>query len=233
MVKRNGWENRWLQHVADEPSAHNVAAFRKTAKIVRQAMPGIRTLDAVETDEVGGVLDCICPKTRFVQERWNRLSELKDGGAEIWCYVCCFPGENWLNRLLDRPLLDTTEIFWGCAQYDLKGFLHWAYNSYHSNQLPFVRSCGNNDTTSYLPAGDTHVVYPGIAGPWSGCRFEASRQGMEDLQLINLLKRRNAARAALIVKSVFRDFDDATRDVRVYRKARRTLLETLVSSGVR
>ena len=76
-----------------------------------------------------------------------------------------------------------------------------------------------------LPAGDTHVVYPGADGPWSSLRFEAHRVGLEDYELLRELDTQNPALAERIVRQVIRGFDDYTKDPTVYRAAKRDLLE--------
>ena len=45
---------------------------------------------------------------------------------------------------------------------------------------PSPQASSNN----FLPAGDTHVIYPGKNGPLSSLRFEAHRKGIEDYELL-------------------------------------------------
>jgi hypothetical protein len=80
---------------------------------------------------------------------------------------------------------------------------------------------------NFLPAGDSHVVYPGKNGPLSGQRFEAQRIGMEDAELLRILKARDPQRAGAILDRVFRAFDDYERSVNAYRAAKRELLSAL------
>ena len=81
-----------------------------------------------------------------------------------------------------------------------------------------------------LPAGDTHILYPGPEGPWSSVRFEAMRQGMEDFEIIARARARDAARADALVRTCVRAFNDWTADVPLYRRTRRALLD--LASGV-
>jgi hypothetical protein len=75
--------------------------------------------------------------------------------------------------------------------------------------------------------GDTHVIYPGDDGPWSGQRFEAHRIGLEDHELLEQLRAQDPALAESIIASVFRAYDDYDIDVAEYRDARRRVLEAL------
>ena len=111
------------------------------------------------------------------------------------------------------------------------GFLHWALNRYAAD--PFERSVVDHPaapgTNNQLPAGDTHVLYPGRGEPWSSTRFEAHRIGLEDRELLCQLEERDPARCRRIVASVFRGYDDYETEVRAYRFAKRRLLEALDS----
>ena len=80
---------------------------------------------------------------------------------------------------------------------------------------------------NFLPAGDSHVVYPGKEGPLSGQRFEAQRIGMEDAELLRLLAAHDPARTQAIIARVFRAFDDYETDLAAYRAAKRELLIAL------
>ena len=64
-------------------------------------------------------------------------------------------------------------------------------------------------------------------GPLSGVRFEAQRIGMEDGELLRVLKSRDPDKAAAIIDRVFRAFDDYAKDVGAYRAAKRDLLKAL------
>ncbi len=83
------------------------------------------------------------------------------------------------------------------------------------------------DKDSFLPAGDTHIVYPGKDSPWSSLRLEAQREGFEDYELLKRLQPRNAKKADAIIAKVLRGMDDYTKDVAEFRAARRALLEAL------
>ncbi|MFH1568112.1 MAG: DUF4091 domain-containing protein, partial [Gemmatimonadota bacterium] len=78
-----------------------------------------------------------------------------------------------------------------------------------------------------LPAGDTHIVYPGPDGPWSSLRLEAQREGLEDYELLRQLRERDPRRATAVTRKAIRAFDQYTKDTRTFRRARRALLEAL------
>ncbi len=53
------------------------------------------------------------------------------------------------------------------------------------------------------------------------------RQGVEDCELLRMLKRRDASEAAALAARLVRGFEDFTADVREYRTVRRELLRKL------
>jgi hypothetical protein len=79
----------------------------------------------------------------------------------------------------------------------------------------------------YLPAGDSHILYPLPEGPLSSHRFEAHRIGMEDCELLNQLKSHDALRAEQIIGEVVQGFDKYSKDVAVYRAAKERLLDAV------
>ena len=226
-IKRNGWGDRWIQHVTDEPTDRNAVDYRILTGMVRRHMPGLPLLDATMDPELVGAVDIWCPQVQEYQKHRNAFEAQRKTGDRIWFYTCCFPGGPWLNRLLDQELLRPTLFGWAAALYDLDGFLHWGLNQYRPGQNPFEKSVVPHGGNNSLPAGDTHIVYPGHDGPWSSLRLEAQREGFEDYELLQTLKRRDPAKAQDIVGKVIRRFDRYTKDVTVLRDARREVLRAL------
>ena len=230
-IDRNGWRERWIQHVSDEPSSHNVADYRLLCGMVRRHMPGLPLMDAMDLDPgtAAGSVDLWCPKNTGYQQNRAAFDAARAQGDRVWVYTCCYPGGPWLNRLLDMELLRPCLMGWAAARFHLDGYLHWGLNHYRGNQDPFQASVFVQGDGWVLPAGDTHIVYPGPDGPWSSVRFEAQREGFEDYEMVQLLRRRAPARAESLVGGVIQGFDAYTKQVSVLREARRRLLEATSS----
>ena len=227
LIKRHGWNERWYQHVADEPSTNNVVNYRITAGIVRKHMPGIRLFDAIELPEAAEVLDACCPKNYKYEESRAEYEALRmRPGNEIWCYTCCFPGGIWLNRLLDQELLRPVYLGWGCHLFNLDGYLHWGYNQFLAKNDPLKAALGKGGAKidTHLPSGDRNIVYAGANGPWPSVRLEAMRQGMEDLELLKSLHAKNPERTRALVSRVVRGFGDYSAEIPLYRAVRHDLL---------
>lgn len=223
MVRRNGWQDVWYQHVADEPSKFNISEYRITAGIVRKHMPGIRLIDTIENPDFAGSLDVCVPKTFKYETEKAKYEALRTRPSdEIWCYTCITPGGRWMNRLLDQEVLRSLYLPWGCHVHSLDGYLHWGFNRYAPGKTPFTPGFNGDG-----PAGDRNLVYPGPDGPWPSVRLEAMRQGIEDLELMRILKREDPKPAAALAGRIVRGFCDYTADTAEYRAVRRELLETL------
>lgn len=226
-IDRQGWRDRWIQHVTDEPTGTNAADYRILCGMVRRHMPGFPTLDATEDPTMAGSVDIWCPQVQEYQKHRDLFEAARATGDRIWFYTCCFPGGPWLNRLLDEELLRPTLFGWAAALYDLHGYLHWGLNHYKPFQDPFEQSVVDHGGSNCLPPGDTHIVYPGKNGPWSSLRLEAQREGCEDYELLQLLKGRDPKKARAINRRAIRSFDQYTKKASTLRAARRALLEGL------
>ena len=239
-IETRGLRDRWYQHVADEPGGANVPEYRITAGIVRRYMPGIRTVDAVEEPSFAGALDVWCPKVNSFERHHALYDSFRTNfGDRVWCYTCCVPGGKWMNRTMDGELLRPALIPWVSVMWDVDGFLHWGYNRWQRNQgqdpfkEPYPKSWGGSNNGNSLPSGDTHIVYPGKDGPWPSARLEATRAGMEDADLLTMLRRRDKERADGLVRRIARGFLDYTPSCKLYREVRRDILRALESKIVK
>lgn len=222
---------RYLQHLADEPTDTNAASYKLLAELVRQHLPDVKIFEATMSLALVGAVDAWCPQVQEYQQHRDFFEGRKQAGDAVWVYTCLFPGGPWLNRLLDQERLRPVYLGWALAKYDLAGFLHWGLNHYSAGVDPLAQSVvpWSEGPRSFLPAGDSHVVYPGPDGPWSGQRFEAQRIGMEDAELLRLLKARAPEKAAAIIARVFRTFDDYDKATTAYRAAKHELLEASIA----
>ncbi len=226
MMKENQWDNRWLQGIFDEPTDEFVDRYKEIVALLRGAKPDLAILEATMTVKLSGSINVWCPQVQEYQAQREFFDRRKASGDRVWVYTCLAPGGPWLNRLCDEERLRQVYIGWACAKFDLQGFLHWGLN-FHGDK-PFeelVRFHAAPNT--FLPAGDSHILYPGKDGPLSSQRFEAHRIGMEDYELLAQLKARDTAKALLIIDKIFQSFDRYNKNVDEYRRAKAVLLESV------
>lgn len=178
-LAEQGWLERSMIHVADEPILNNIDSWKRAAAFVREAAPRIRRIEAIETIALEGFLEVWVPQLSHF-ERWREAYEARRKHGEFWYYICVNPhGSIYPNRFLDYPLSAVRVLHWINFAENLKGYLHWGWNFWGEN--PF------GPPTDRLPPGDTHIVYPGPDGPLNSIRWEIQRESVEDFEYLHLL----------------------------------------------
>ncbi|MBR4895024.1 MAG: DUF4091 domain-containing protein, partial [Clostridia bacterium] len=231
VLVEHGWLERCVMGVADEPNDANATEFRALCGLIHKIFPEIRLCDAMSYGNLHGALDVWVPLNAEYDRHCAEIETFRQNGAEIWHYVCCGPREvGYINRFMDYPLLSTRYLHWGNYKYNLTGFLHWAANNYQPGQDPFVQNCPehhNTDAVCFLPAGDTHILYPGKGEPWISARLEAERESAEEYEMLKKLAETDKPLADEICDSVFRSFRDVEYDVAKFTAVKRRLLAAL------
>lgn len=231
-LDEHGWSDKFILGIADEPNNANATEYRALCGLVRKFAPTLKLLDAMSFGPVHGAIDIWIPLNSEYQEHQHDIDTFRKNGDIIWFYDCCGPrGGGYINRFMDYPLLATRYHFWAGYHYNLTGYLHWAANIWQPGQDPFVQSCPehhNADSVCYLPAGDTHVMYPGKDGkPWMSVRLEAMRASAEEYEMLRTLSMTDKAKADEICHTVCRAFNDVDYDPNAFRAARNTLIRAM------
>ena len=104
-IREFGWEERWLQHIADEPTDTNAKDYAAVADILHTTMPGIPLLEATMSRQLIGAVDIWCPQVQEFQANIDFFKERQKNGDQVWTYTCLIPGGKWLNRLIDMERL--------------------------------------------------------------------------------------------------------------------------------
>ena len=223
-LENHGWYGMLCQHVSDEPTHGAFCDYLAGACAVRKYLPGVPIIDAVEFSDLGSAVDWWVIKPEQYEGDFNAYDKPRSNGDQIWCYTCCKPGGPYMNRLLDFPLLRVRLLAWGCAKYNMPGYLHWALNSWHPVKDPFKHSIKPDDSND-IPVGDRYIVYPGTDGPWSSMRYEAQREGWEDYALLMMARKQlNTEQFDTLMSKTVRGFSEFTDDPAVFRRQYRELL---------
>jgi len=225
-LKTKGWLGAYLQHLADEPIAKNIATYRSMAALARKYAPELRIIEACHTKDLVGSIDVWVPQLNFLHQDYAHYQARQQAGDEVWFYTCVFPQGEYANRFLEQPLLKTRLLHWINYRYGATGYLHWGYNQWTADS-PFTHTTRPHPGPPYLPAGDPWIVYPGKDGPLDSIRFEAMRDGIADYALLQELERRNAAAAHELAARLVLNFDRYNTDVAAFRLARHELLTRL------
>lgn len=150
----------------------------------------------------------------------------------MWYYTCCCPGGWYLNRLLDEELLRTRYLHWANKLYGLSGYLHWGLNHYECTDDPFKGHAGSIETlsTTALPCGDSHIVYPLGKQVLRSVRFEMMRAGCEDYELLTVLSVRDPQKGTALLSQCISSFTEYCTDVTVFEQVYGEMLRCLAES---
>ena len=225
-LKERGWLEAYLQHLADEPIASNLASYRAMAALARKYAPDLRIVEACHTKDLVGCVDVWVPQLNYLENDFEHYEARQRAGDEVWFYTCVFPQGEYANRFIEQPLIKTRLLHWINFRYGITGYLHWGYNHWTSDS-PFTHTTRAHGGPAYLPAGDPWIVYPGKDGPLDSIRFEAMRDGIADHELLCQLGERDAALAQRLVRQHIQAFDRYDTDVAQFRATRRELLRSL------
>tara|TARA_B110000003_G_scaffold1929_1_gene2038 strand:+ start:1507 stop:3156 length:1650 start_codon:yes stop_codon:yes gene_type:complete len=230
-TKKHNLTNQWLQHIADEPTNNNAECYKQVSKQIKAIYPEIKIMEATNAKEsLNGAIDFWCPIINDFQENEEFFRSREKIGEKVLIYTCLVPGGKWLNRTLDMERIRQVYFGWAGSKYNTFGYLHWGLNQYKAD--PFKQSVVKHPSpiaspTNYLPAGDTHIIYPGKDGPLSSLRFEAHRKGVEDYELLEILKSKNKIKHSKILKKLFSDYQNYSTSISKYSRVKRKLLKSL------
>jgi hypothetical protein len=236
-LKQRGWDKRYIQHVHDEPHDREAPVYERYARLIRESLPGIPTIDAVGLDQdirfFADVCDIWVPVLGSFDHRLDLIRGHVAKGGQAWYYTCIVPQGRYLNRFIDLPLLKVRLLHWFNFRHNFTGFLHWGGNFWGPRPFDNVQTVINQNRT-LLPAGDNAIVYPDPArhSVLSSLRLEAMREGIEDYELLRELERTRPVEARKLAAEVIPHINDYVRDVETFRRLQRRLLE-LLAGGAR
>lgn len=219
-LKTNGWEKYAYIYVLDEPNDANAyEQVRQRAKLIHEAQPGIKVLcteqpnpQKPEWGTLVGSVDIWVPLWPLFEEKY--IAERLAAGEEVWTYTALCQGGRGKDTpfwQIDFPVLNYRVPMWISYRYGLHGLLYWTTvywdksedvwtnpQTYVSGKMPF-----NGEGSLFYPGSDV-----GIDGPVTSIRLKQIREGMEDFEYLELLKKVDKKRADEIVLKIARSWTD-------------------------
>lgn len=229
-LRQRRWLKRYYQHLADEPVAANAASYHVLAAAVRDAAPALPRLDATMADEsLVGAVTVWCPQSQEAEKELEFFRARQAAGEEVWHYTCLAPNGAYPNRFLNQPLIATRLLHWFNFKAGLTGYLHWGFNHWGGWRTPRTPHCDTESTTvlgrQQLPAGDTHLVYPGPGGrPLDSIRHEMVLEGVQDYELLRVLEEVRPGAGQRLAQKVLPTLVGYERDPERFRAVRAELL---------
>jgi hypothetical protein len=235
-LSERGWLDKTVFHIADEPSNHNVTDWRDASDFVHRYGPHLRRIDAIETPHCLDRLEIWVPKLDHYATWQEAYDNARRVGNEMWFYtVGIFQGGVYPNKTADVPLIQSRVLHWFNYRFDLKGYLHWGFNSWTDD--PFEAPGQHR--------GDGWHVYPKKGGLLDSLRWEQMRNGIQDYEYLWLLEDKvrqmegsMSSRVASLVEpsrrsheiaaSVVRTTTDYTNDPNVLYTAKRQIIREIL-----
>lgn len=179
-LQKKGWAKETyiaLDERTPEELSAAVACLKKHAPLINIAMAGNKPPSsfkgvemAIYSQSIGHVND------PFLAEVPPRRQE----GHTTTFYICCGPRRP--NTFAFSPCAEQQWLGYYAAATGLDGMLRWAFTNWPRDPLwdTSFRAPG-------WPAGDTFLIYP---GPRSSVRWEMLRDGIEEFEKLQILKKR-------------------------------------------
>ncbi len=178
-LRENGWLEKTLFHVKDEPTLRNVRSWKEASSLIRKYAPGLKRFDAIETTFLFDEIEVAIPKLDHLAAWYETYETAAREGTELWFYtVGIYQAPRYPNKTIDMPLMDNRIMHWLNYRYDLTGFLHWGWNQW--TEKPF------EETGMHI--GDGWHVYPKKDGVLNSLRWEQMRNGLQDYEYFLMLE---------------------------------------------
>ncbi|HZT69941.1 MAG TPA: DUF4091 domain-containing protein [Terriglobia bacterium] len=224
-----GWKSIYLQHVLDEAHGNEIPYYGKIAELVRRYMPGVKTIDAIDAQQIPDVIRNDCdiwvPQLGRFDDAVDLLEQRIRTGHPVWYYTCLYPQGRYINRLMDFPLIKTRLLPWLAFRYNFTGFLHWGGNYWTPKPMLDTQPVIDNNT-ELLPSGDAFIYYPNRQAMTfdSSIRMETFLAGIEDYELLHQLQAKNPDEAVRLANKVITSFTEYIRDPMAFRQIESELL---------
>ena len=233
-IKEHGWEDQYIQHIADEPIDENVESYIEISKFLKTLVPGLKVIEACHTHQLENMIDIWVPQMNFLKSGMDFYTERQTKGDEAWYYTCLAPKGEWANRFVELPLIKTRLLHWVNFKYNIPGYLHWGFNFWGSNSGIITAENPYDDVSgmivssgNILPGGDCWITYPGYKTIYPSIRLEAMRDGIVDYELLKMYKEKFPAETSELVGTTVYGFEHYDINIAAFREKRRQILEKL------
>ena len=173
-------------HISDEPTPDNMDTYQRASEIIRPLIGNSKTFDALSNYDFyeKGLVEC--PVTCI-----NHMNDfLGKNISNQWTYYCCEPQTIYPNSFLALPSARVRILGLLLYKYDLKGFLHWGLNFYHSQlSRDLTNPYSTTSAEGAFPSGDPFILYPSKDGAYSSIRAKLTSEAIGDLNLCRTLER--------------------------------------------
>jgi len=213
-LREKGWLDMAYVYWFDEPEPKDYEFVRAGMERLKKYAPGLRRMLTEEPVEpLYGAVDIWCPVTPNYNH--EAAESRRKHGERFWWYVCTGPKAPYCTLFIDHPATELRVWLWQTWQRKIDGILVWSANYWTSSaafpdgfQDPYEdpmgyvsgystpkgvkRHWGNGDGRFIYPPLSASVPgktpQPVVAKPVSSIRWEMLREGIEDFEMLWLLR---------------------------------------------
>ncbi|MEV6104244.1 discoidin domain-containing protein [Streptomyces sp. NPDC051940] len=201
-----GWTDQFYMSALDEPSTTNqVNAAKWLYAKYRQSFPAPLTNEAhlAVLPQLEQDLTTATPYTGLYDDNVGYYQRRRLSGADLWLYNCIVPQNERMNRFISYHLASTRLTPWLTWKIGGTGYLHWGWNFWWD----FSDLNRPSDTFDDWQTGDNWLVRPNKPAydVYDSVRSETQLDGLEDVELLNLLKQTKPVTAAAIANTLITD----------------------------
>lgn len=191
-LEKEGIAEQTYFHISDEPALENMAEYQTAAGIIRPLIGKCKSFDALSDYAFyeKGLVEC--PVTII-----SHIHEFLEHNVENqWVYYCCGPNEVYPNSFMALPSYRVRILGFLMYRYQIKGFLQWGFNFYHSiRSLYPINPYLTTSSDGAFPSGDPLLVYPGKNGAYPSIRAEVTYEAVQDMDICYALEEKIGRKA--------------------------------------
>lgn len=230
---REGISESTYFHISDEPVLDNIDTYKTASEIIRPLIGSSKTFDAVSNYAFyeNGLVECPVTSIEHIHEflEHNILNQ--------WVYYCCGPQKVFSNSFMAMPSYRTRILGFLLYKYDIKGFLHWGFNFYHSARSVYpIDPYFTTSSDGAHPSGDPFIVYPANGNVYPSIRGEVTYDAIQDMNICIALENLVGREAVvnMIDKAAGGDlrFDDYPRNNAFLENLRAQMVEQISKLSV-
>lgn len=182
-AEANGYADRFVFHISDEPPLECLDAYRAAFDSVRDVLKGKTVIDALSNIEFYREVPELTP-VPFI----NHADEFSAECDNFWVYYTGSPLKGCTNRLITTTAARERVLGLQLYFYGAKGFLHWGYNFYYNSLSagrfdPLSNPCGYKN----MP-GVSFLAYPTEDGAVPSICEKIMLEAMDDVRALELLE---------------------------------------------
>ena len=179
-LQEKGWMDKFGCYIFDEPDLERIEVIRRTAPIIRKAVPEVWVFPACARNNLGliGALNAWCPPVDYLGLPYGefnpkRVSEGRARGEAFLWY-------NQSDNCIGAPVVTHRALPWATWANRLDGYFVWSINYWGAQKIPW---------TVRYEIGEANALYPGKKGPVDSLRWEMTREGLEDYDYLVMLEK--------------------------------------------